>query len=355
MLIDPQNKLIQSQIMDLTMKRIQGLWVQRITITHAQNYNIRKMVNCFYHLLIFSRAGNYMIDKYCKDYTKEATEVGFHLTFSFDNQYAKEEPKIPKNATEAEKAEIQELKLQIREENQKLFEKVTKDFSQIRRNLYAAVFEQAFDQVNKGETSPKFKYQSRENEVVYAIPDKDVLNIALKYHFLIMQIEHQLLLQLQRQFNQLVEQNKQIFYSQMIVSISYVNIFTIMKYQLQLIFFLKSISEPFNYQFLYVIKLDTIKIYNYLQNKHILKQLMFIDQQFTILPILLILKYLIKSNISSILIIVFSICNHYSEKYALLNKRILDVIIIYLKDKSIQYQLDNDNPQLLIQDIFDVI
>ncbi|CAD8205834.1 unnamed protein product [Paramecium pentaurelia] len=138
---------------------------------------------CFNFNEMFSRAGNYMIDKYYKDYTKEATEVGFHLTFSFDKQYANEEPKIPKNATEAEKAEIQELKLQIRAENQKLFEKVIKDFSQIRRNFYAAVFEQAFDQINKGETAPKFKYQSRENEVVYAIPDKDALKIAYEISF----------------------------------------------------------------------------------------------------------------------------------------------------------------------------
>ncbi|CAK68166.1 unnamed protein product (macronuclear) [Paramecium tetraurelia] len=189
MLIDPQNKLLQTQIMDLIMKKD-----PRIVVAKDYNYSCTKLqykedgklflsFTCFNFNEIFSIAGNYMIEKYYKDYTKEAVDVGFHLTFSFDAASAKEEPKIPKNATEAEKAEIQELKLQIRAENQKLFEKVTKDFSQIRRNFYAAAFEQAFDQINKGEAASTFKYQSRENEVVYAIPDKDALNIFYEISF----------------------------------------------------------------------------------------------------------------------------------------------------------------------------
>ncbi|CAK64723.1 unnamed protein product (macronuclear) [Paramecium tetraurelia] len=147
MLIDPQNKLLQTQIMDLIMKKD-----PRIVVAKDYNYSCTKLqykedgklflsFTCFNYNEIFSIAGNYMIEKYYKDYTKEAADVGFHLTFSFDAQSAKEEPKIPKNATEAEKAELQELKQQIRAENQKLFEKVTKDFSQIRRNFYAAAFE----------------------------------------------------------------------------------------------------------------------------------------------------------------------------------------------------------------------
>ncbi|CAD8123613.1 unnamed protein product [Paramecium sonneborni] len=189
MLIDPQNKLLKTQIMELIMNK-----QKRIVVAKDYNYSCTKLeymedgklflsFQCFNFNEIFSIAGNYMIGKYYKDYTREETENGFNLTFSFDAQSAKEEPKIPKNATEAEKAEIQELRQQIRGENQKLFEKVTRDFSQIRRNFYAVAFEQAFDQINKGEGANKFKYQSRENEVVYAIPDKDALNIFYEISF----------------------------------------------------------------------------------------------------------------------------------------------------------------------------
>ncbi|CAD8114323.1 unnamed protein product [Paramecium sonneborni] len=190
MLIDPQNKLLKIQIMDLITNKL-----SRIVISKDYNYSCTKLqyqadnsrlyvsFTCFNFKDIFEIAGNYMIQKYYKDYNLEPVEDGFNLTFSFDAKIAKSEPKIPKDADEAQKAEIQEQRALIRAENQKLFEKVTNDFSSIRRNFYAAAFEQTFEQINSGTQPKKFKYQSRENETVYVIPERDAVNIFYEISF----------------------------------------------------------------------------------------------------------------------------------------------------------------------------
>lgn len=54
---------------------------------------------------------------------------------------------------------------------------VASDFSRFKRNFYASCFEFAFDSVSKGSVPAPFKYQSRVEETVYVVPEKDSVSV----------------------------------------------------------------------------------------------------------------------------------------------------------------------------------
>ncbi len=54
---------------------------------------------------------------------------------------------------------------------------VASDFSRFKRNFYSSCFEYAFDQISKGTVPAPFKYDSRVEETVYVVPEKESLSV----------------------------------------------------------------------------------------------------------------------------------------------------------------------------------